>query len=40
MGHILKQYHERNAVVAKKDIATEKKLAEESIAEKKLFEQA
>ncbi len=40
MGQILKSYHENNARVAKKDIATQKKLAEESIIEKKLFEQA
>jgi hypothetical protein len=38
MGRILKNYHEKSATIAKRDAATQKKLADESLLEKKLFE--
>jgi hypothetical protein len=37
MGKILKQYHQKSADIAKKDAATQSKLALESLLEKKLF---
>jgi len=40
MGKILKSYHEKSAIHAKKDAETQNKLAIESMLEKKLFETA
>jgi hypothetical protein len=38
LGKIMKNYHEKSASIARRDAATQKKLADESLLEKKLFE--